>query len=58
MSLEGRNRINLKLFIAFRSTMTQVVSGLQRLDPSGSGGKVAASVDDTIKIVEDLTRIH
>merc|ERR1719189_878967 len=41
-----------------RFTMSQVVSGLQRLDPSGSGGRVAASVDDTIKIVEDLTRIH
>ena len=41
-----------------RSTMSQVVSGLQRLDPSGGGGRVPASVDDTIKIVEDLTRIH
>merc|ERR1719445_1637641 len=41
-----------------RTTMSEVVSGLQRLDPSGSGGRVAASVDDTIKIVEDLTRIH
>jgi len=38
--------------------MSQVVSGLQRLDPSGSGGRLAASVEDTIKIVEDLTRIH
>ena len=38
--------------------MSQVVSGLQRLDPSGGGGRVPASVDDTIKIVEDLTRIH
>ena len=41
-----------------RSTMTEVVSGLQRTDPNGGGAKVAVSVDDTIKIVEDLTRIH
>ena len=38
--------------------MSSVVSGLQRMDPSGGGGKVSVSVDDTIKIVEDLTRIH
>merc|ERR1719219_2172193 len=40
-----------------RSTMSQVVSGLQRQDQSG-GARMAVSVDDTIKIVEDLTRIH
>ena len=38
--------------------MAEVVSGLQRTDPNGGGAKVAVSVDDTIKIVEDLTRIH
>ena len=38
--------------------MIQVVSGLQRLDPSDGGGWVAATVDDTIKIVQDLRRSH
>ncbi len=35
--------------------MTEVVTGLQRLDPSGGGGKVSVSVEDAIKCVEDLT---
>ena len=41
-----------------RNTMTEVVSGLQRTDPSGGGQKVSVSVEDAVKIVEDLTRIH
>merc|ERR1719336_107975 len=41
-----------------RTTMSEVVTGLQRLDPNGGGAKVSVSVDDAIKIVEDLTRIH
>ena len=41
-----------------RTTMSEVVAGLQRLDPNGGGARVSVSVDDTIKIVEDLTRIH
>merc|ERR1719339_699511 len=39
-----------------RVSMTDVVTGLQRADSSGM--KVAVGVDDIIKIVEDLTRIH
>lgn len=38
--------------------MGEVVTGLQRIDPSGGGGKVSVSVEDAVKIVEDLTRIH
>ena len=38
--------------------MAEVVSGLQRQDPSGGGLKVPVSVEDAVKIVEDLTRIH
>ena len=41
-----------------RNTMAEVVSGLQRQDPSGGGLKVPVSVEDAVKIVEDLTRIH
>ena len=40
-------------FISVRSSMSQVVSGLHRLDPSS--GRVSVSVEDTIKIVQDLT---
>ena len=36
--------------------MSEVVTGLQKADASGM--KVAVGVDDVIKIVEDLTRIH
>jgi len=39
-----------------RVSMTEVVGGLQRSDASGM--KVPIGVDDIIKIVEDLTRIH
>ncbi|XP_040569260.1 DNA damage-binding protein 1 [Lepeophtheirus salmonis] len=40
-----------------RDKMSEVTNGLQIADP-GTGNKVDASVDDIIKIVEDLTRIH
>ena len=40
-----------------RASMSKVVAGLQKLDPYG-GDLVAVSVEDTIKIVQDLTRIH
>jgi hypothetical protein len=36
--------------------MTDVITGLQKADASGM--KIAIGVDDVIKIVEDLTRIH
>ena len=36
--------------------MSEVVSGLQRVD--GSGMKVTVTVEDVVKVVEDLTRIH
>lgn len=38
--------------------MADVVAGLQRLDPCGGGTKVPVTVEDAVKIVEDLTRIH
>ena len=38
--------------------MAEVVAGLQRQDPSGGGIKVSVSVEDVVKVVEDLTRIH
>ena len=38
--------------------MSEVVSGLTRQDTSGGGTKVAVTVEDAVKIVEDLTRIH
>jgi DNA damage-binding protein 1 len=38
-----------------RSTMQQVISGLQIED---GGMKRDASVEDIVKVVEDLTRIH
>jgi len=41
-----------------RGTMSEVVSGLMRQDTSGGGTKVAVTVEDAVKIVEDLTRIH
>ncbi|XP_065339552.1 DNA damage-binding protein 1 [Cloeon dipterum] len=40
-----------------RDTMQRVSVGLQR-DASGSGTKQEVTVDELIKIVEDLTRIH
>ncbi len=39
-----------------RPTMENIVSGMQISD--GSGMKTDAKVEDIIKIVEDLTRIH
>jgi len=39
-----------------RAAMSEVVTGMQRADASGM--KTAIGVDDVIKIVEDLTRIH
>ncbi len=39
-----------------RDKMSEVVQGLQIAD--GSGMKSDAKVEDLIKIVEDLTRIH
>ena len=39
-----------------RQSMAEVVNGLQIND--GSGMKTDAKVEDLIKIVEDLTRIH
>merc|ERR1712242_317398 len=39
-----------------RASMSEVVSGLQRVD--GSGMKVTVTVEDVVKVVEDLTRIH
>ena len=39
-----------------RSKMAEVVQDLKIND--GTGMKVQASVEDLIKIVEDLTRIH
>ena len=39
-----------------RDKMAEVASGLQISD--GSGMKSEAKVEDLIKIVEDLTRIH
>lgn len=39
-----------------REKMGEVVKGLQVTD--GSGMKVDAQVEDIIKMVEDLTRIH
>ncbi len=39
-----------------RDKMSEVVQGLQI--PDGSGMKSDAKVEDLIKIVEDLTRIH
>ena len=38
--------------------MAEVVAGLQRQDPSGGGIKIPVAVEDAVKIVEDLTRIH
>ena len=38
--------------------MSEVVSGLMRQDPAGGQTKIAVSVEDAVKIVEDLTRIH
>jgi len=39
-----------------RASMSEVVSGLQRVDASGM--KVTVTVEDVVKVVEDLTRIH
>jgi DNA damage-binding protein 1 len=39
-----------------KPVMEEVVSGLQQSD--NAGVKTLTSVDDVIKIVEDLTRIH
>ena len=36
--------------------MSEVVTGLARMDPSGM--KVTVTVEDVVKVVEDLTRIH
>ncbi|QQP55147.1 Uncharacterized protein FKW44_008243, partial [Caligus rogercresseyi] len=40
-----------------RDKMSEVTAGLQITDPN-TGNKSEATVDDIIKIVEDLTRIH
>ena len=40
----------------FRASMTEVATGLQKIDKSGM--KIAVTVEDVVKIVEDLTRIH
>ncbi|XP_059472612.1 DNA damage-binding protein 1 [Neocloeon triangulifer] len=40
-----------------RETMQKVCTGLQR-DATGSGTKQDVTVDELVKIVEDLTRIH
>ena len=40
----------------FRASMTEVATGLQKIDNSGM--KIAVTVEDVVKIVEDLTRIH
>ena len=55
---EPHSLFDFTLNSMFRTTMVDVVSGLQRLDPCGSGVKVPVTVEDAVKIVEDLTRIH
>ena len=54
--LADHDRIPLIVLFFSRASMSEVVSGLQRVD--GSGMKVTVTVEDVVKVVEDLTRIH